>query len=105
MIGLTSRRSQPPLALSVPLSRFTPRVGGGSAFFVRRHPSMGEYIAYSTVLVILVFYFFMRFRWLSRRLDKELAEDIDKPKFTFTDILVLAFVTFAFCFGHRIAFD
>ena len=26
-----SRRSQPPLALSVPLSRFTPRVGGGSA--------------------------------------------------------------------------
>jgi len=36
---LTSRRSQPPLALSVPLSRFTSRVGGGSAFFVRRkHP-------------------------------------------------------------------
>src|SRR5665647_1009599 len=34
---LTSRRSQPPLALSVPLSRFTPRVGGGSAFYVRRH--------------------------------------------------------------------
>jgi len=31
-----SRRSQPPLALSVPLSRFTSRVGGGSAFFVRR---------------------------------------------------------------------
>ena len=28
--------SQPPLARSVPLSRFTPRVGGGSAFFVRR---------------------------------------------------------------------
>jgi hypothetical protein len=24
------------LALSVPLSRFTPQVGGGSAFFVRR---------------------------------------------------------------------
>src|ERR1035441_7431954 len=34
---LTSRRSQPPLALSVPLSRFTSRVGGGSAFFVRHH--------------------------------------------------------------------
>ena len=31
-----SRRSQPPLALSVPLSRFTPRVGGGSAFYVSR---------------------------------------------------------------------
>jgi hypothetical protein len=25
------------LALAVPLSRFTPRVGGGSAFFVRHH--------------------------------------------------------------------
>ena len=25
------------MALAVPLSRFTPRVGGGSAFFVRRH--------------------------------------------------------------------
>src|ERR1035437_4446202 len=34
---LTSRRSQPPLALSVPLSRFTSRVGGGSAFYVRQH--------------------------------------------------------------------
>src|SRR5208282_249811 len=33
--SLTSRRSQPPLALSVPLSRFTSQVGGGSAFFVR----------------------------------------------------------------------
>src|SRR5450631_2434585 len=32
--GLTRRRSQPPLALAVPLSRFTSRVGGGSAFFV-----------------------------------------------------------------------
>ncbi len=29
---LTSRRSQPPLALAVPLSRFTSRVGGGSVF-------------------------------------------------------------------------
>src|SRR5664280_1426372 len=33
--GLTSRRSQPPLALAVPLSRFTSQVGGGSAFYVR----------------------------------------------------------------------
>jgi len=36
-LGSTSRRSQPPLALAVPLSRFTSRVGGGSAFFVRCH--------------------------------------------------------------------
>src|SRR5665647_1262905 len=35
--GLTSRWSQPPLALAVPLSRFTSRVGGGSAFYVRPH--------------------------------------------------------------------
>jgi hypothetical protein len=66
---------------------------------------MGEYIAYSIVLVILALYFLMRFRWLRRRLDKELAEDTDKSKFTFTDILVLALVTFVFCFGHRIAVD
>src|ERR1035437_7170915 len=37
-----SRRSQPPLALAVPLSRFTPRVGGGSAFFVRPHRAMDD---------------------------------------------------------------
>ena len=38
---LTSRRSQPPLALSVPLTRFTSQVGGGSAFYVRhQHTSM-----------------------------------------------------------------
>src|ERR1035437_5167226 len=36
---LTSRRSQPPLALAVPLSRFPSRVGGGSAFYVRRRDS------------------------------------------------------------------
>ena len=29
--------TQPPLALAVPLSRFTSRVGGGSAFYVRRN--------------------------------------------------------------------
>ncbi len=35
---LTSRRSQPPLALLFPdQSGFTPRVGGGSAFYVRHH--------------------------------------------------------------------
>jgi hypothetical protein len=39
-MSLTSRRSQPPLALSVPLARFTSQVGGGSAFFVRPHIAM-----------------------------------------------------------------
>ena len=32
----SQQETQPPLALAVPLSRFTPRAGGGSAFFVRR---------------------------------------------------------------------
>src|ERR1035437_4955472 len=40
--GLTSRRSQPPLAASVPPSRFTSRVGGGSAFYVRPHSRIYE---------------------------------------------------------------
>ncbi len=31
------------MALAVPLSRFTPRVGGGSAFFVRPHRAFGYY--------------------------------------------------------------
>ena len=35
MSGLTIRRSQSPLAFSVPLSRFASRVGGGSDFYVR----------------------------------------------------------------------
>ena len=38
----TSRRIQPPLAGSVPLSRFTSRVGGSSAFYVRRHRTITD---------------------------------------------------------------
>ena len=34
--------SQPPLALAVPLSRFTSQVGGGSAFYVRPHSHVYE---------------------------------------------------------------
>jgi len=33
------------LALSVPLSRFTSRIGGGSAFFVRQRSERGIYFA------------------------------------------------------------
>ena len=36
------------MALAVPLSRFTPRVGGGSAFFVRRH---SHFMSYRTPLI------------------------------------------------------
>jgi hypothetical protein len=32
---MTPNKSPEPLALAVPLSRFTSQVGGGSAFFVR----------------------------------------------------------------------
>ena len=39
------------MALSVPLSRFTPRVGGGSAFFVRRHYAMRAFAYYNLALV------------------------------------------------------
>ena len=35
----SQQRAQPPLVRSVPLSRFTSRVGGGSAFFVRQQES------------------------------------------------------------------
>src|ERR1039458_8992990 len=52
-----SRRSQPPLALSVPLSRFTSRVGGGSAFFVRhRSPYEDIYMAFDSGVGSGVFY-------------------------------------------------
>ncbi len=36
------------MALSVPPSRFTPRVGGGSAFYVRPHSRMG-------ILLVIIF--------------------------------------------------
>ena len=40
------------MALAVPLSRFTSRVGGGSAFFVRQHYAFMSYIA-DTLLFLL----------------------------------------------------
>ena len=49
---LTSRRSQPPLARSVPLSRFTSPVGGGSAFFVRRHSRAMRKLTFIVLLIL-----------------------------------------------------
>ena len=43
------------MALAVPLSRFTPRVGGGSAFFVSQHSHLMRHIAYIVSLGLLVF--------------------------------------------------
>src|SRR5882672_595683 len=46
----TCRRSQPPLALAVPLSRFAPRVGGGSACYVgvfSPTPMLPDYSTYT----------------------------------------------------------
>src|ERR1700759_1549317 len=40
------------MALAVPLSRFTPRVGGGSAFFVRAH-RMHDAITVTVLLLLL----------------------------------------------------
>jgi hypothetical protein len=37
------------LALAVPLSRFTPRVGDGSAFYVRQHQIYGNIITQITL--------------------------------------------------------
>jgi len=42
------------LAPSVPLSRFTPRVGGGSAFYVRHHYTFMKKIAIIGLLVVIV---------------------------------------------------
>src|ERR1039458_2671121 len=50
-----SRRSQPPLALAVPLSRFTPRVGGGLAFFVRPHYTFMKLSHTWFLLLVLAF--------------------------------------------------
>ncbi len=36
MTAFSWKSPEPPLALAVPLSRFTSQVGGGSAFYVRR---------------------------------------------------------------------
>jgi hypothetical protein len=47
------------LALSVPLSRFTSRVGGGSAFFVRRlahFMRISHYITIGAVVLVAVFF-------------------------------------------------
>jgi len=48
-------KSPEPLALAVPLSRFTPRVGGGSAFYVRHHSHyMKTFIIIGFTVVVLV---------------------------------------------------
>jgi hypothetical protein len=50
---MTRRRSQPPLALAFPQSRFTSRVGGGSAFF-RRHSTLMRALFCIFVFTLLV---------------------------------------------------
>jgi hypothetical protein len=56
---LTSRRSQPPLALAVPLSRFTSQVGGGSAFFVRQQLIMKTFLVVCLFLLAGVIGYFL----------------------------------------------
>ena len=42
------------MALSVPLSRFTPRVGGGSAFYVRHQATRFEIMKNTNLLLLLI---------------------------------------------------
>jgi hypothetical protein len=51
-IGLTSRRNQRPLAVAVPLSRFTSLVGRGSAFIVRL---LDAHFMKTSLVVVLAF--------------------------------------------------
>jgi hypothetical protein len=44
------------LALSVPLSRFTSRVGGGSAFYVRQHYTLMNYSMIILLVAIPIFF-------------------------------------------------
>jgi uncharacterized membrane protein YidH (DUF202 family) len=44
------------LALAVPLSRFTPRVGGGSAFFVRLTRAMKKTVPYEAIAAIMMIF-------------------------------------------------
>jgi hypothetical protein len=46
-----NQSTEPPLALAVPLSRFTPQVGGGSAFYVDM-AALARELFYATLSVI-----------------------------------------------------
>jgi hypothetical protein len=50
------------LALAVPLSRFTPRVGGGSAFYVRRLTHVYEKPDLATFFVDMRFFDWLYYR-------------------------------------------
>ena len=49
----TQQLTQPPLARSVPLSWFTSRVGGGSAFFVRRQHDIMKKLVFTLIVTML----------------------------------------------------
>ena len=53
------------MALAVPLSRFTPRVGGGSAFFVRQHYTLMKTrkIALSVFVIGLLVTLYLCWAW------------------------------------------
>ena len=78
----TQQLTQPPLALSVPLSRFASRVGGGSAFFVRHRggaaffaqdlAGVGHLYIAQRVFVVAQFAFLQDcVRWYSEQRDFE----------------------------------
>ena len=79
MVGLTSRRSQPPLALAVPLSRFTPRVGGGSAFFVSFKNMISRVYCLITYFVMIMCYGLIA--WAEHRFQISEIIEANRPGF------------------------
>jgi hypothetical protein len=73
MITPNKSRSQPPLALSVPQSRFTPRVGGGSALDGIVH-IMKTFVTFFTATLILCS--FPTPSFADRSVDKNLTQQI-----------------------------
>ena len=89
------------MALAVPLSRFTPRVGGGSAFFVRRH---SHTVKTRYVIIALEFVLFAIFIYASDKLDRR-AVMFDPNRRQFYDLLsshaITAFVALPlFCVSY-----
>jgi hypothetical protein len=68
---------QPPLALSVPLSRFTPQVGGGSAFYVGPLHFMKTFVASAiSLLVGLAMGCYVGYRYYEKHITNEAIQQM-----------------------------
>ena len=89
------------MALAVPLSRFTSRVGGGSAFFVRRH---SRTVKKRYVIIALEIVLFAIFVYASNKMDRR-AVMFDSDLLRFYDLVsshaITAFIALPlFCVGY-----